>query len=117
MTQTPALHASDAAEAVRSLNHATLRRGEDWQYPGDAYSVVGNLVALAERLPQALNQARDLLQHLRTGGHIRSDKGGDGLPEVIASMAGLRSAAEYADAMRAALGDVHSALSPLAYQD
>lgn len=115
--KTPTEYADDAAEAIRALNHATGSRREGWQYPGDAYEVVGDLEMMARRLPQALTQARELLEQLRTGGHIRHDKGGDGLPDVMAAMAGLRSAAEAAEALRDDLRDVHAALSPLAWKE
>src|SRR5213595_28204 len=74
---TPAKHADNAYEAVRALNHATLgnRRGdEDWQYPGDAYSVVGNLSQMAMVLPQALEQVQALVKTLDDGDFLRSDK-------------------------------------------
>lgn len=116
---TPARYADDAAEAIRALNHATLRPGTglDWEYPGDAYDVVGHLVAMAERLPQALGQISALVECLATTGHIRSDKGGDGAAEVAAVLAGLHSAGSYAEVLGNDLNDVHSALSPLAYKD
>ncbi|MFI1161975.1 hypothetical protein [Streptomyces sioyaensis] len=116
--QTPTGHASAAAEAVRHLNHATLGPGRDgWQYPGDAYSVIGDLVALAQRLPQALDQIAQFVTRLESEGHLRSDRGRDVADEVAAVTAGLRMSTDDAAALADHLDAVHSALSPLAWKD
>ena len=47
--------ARTAAEAIRSLNHATLGAGGLAQ-PADAYAVLGELSLAASRLPQLLGQ-------------------------------------------------------------
>lgn len=115
--KTPAQLAHDAAEAIRALNHATISTRDGWQFPADAYSVVGNLRELAQRLPQLLLQTEELLQRLAEGDHIRSDRGGNGAAEVNAALNNLDRAREEALIMEAALATAHSALSPLAYQD
>jgi hypothetical protein len=115
--KTPAQLADDAAEAVRALNHATLSTRDGWQFPADAYSVIGNLREMSQRLPQLLQQVEGFLQDLADGDHIRSDRGGNGAAEVNAALDGLDRAREDAVTMTAALDTVHSALSPLAYQE
>ena len=115
--KTPAQLADQAAEAVRALNHLTGTPQADWEYPADAYSVIGNLEAMAQRLPQLYGQISRFLQRLADEDHIRSDRGGNGAEEVAAAIDGLTRAAEDATAMAAALDTVHSALGPLAYQD
>lgn len=115
--KTPAQLADDAAEAIRALNHVTMSTRPGWEFPADAYSVVGNLRELAQRLPQLLQQTEVFLQRLADGDHIRSDRGGNGATEVNAALDGLDRAREDAVTMTAALDTVHSALSPLAYQD
>jgi hypothetical protein len=52
----PAGLASQAADAVRALNHATRPGTSGLAYPADAYDVTGALSLLASRLPQALAQ-------------------------------------------------------------
>ena len=52
----PAALASEAAEAVRALNHATLPGAGGLMFPADAHDVTGQLSLLASRLPQALAQ-------------------------------------------------------------
>ena len=49
--------ARTAAEAVRSLNHATLG-GNGLEQPADAYAVLGELSLAASRLPQLLEIGR-----------------------------------------------------------
>jgi hypothetical protein len=55
--------AGTAAEAVRSLNHAT-RPGAIELDVTDVYDVLAELALLAARLPQALRQLEDLLDCL-----------------------------------------------------
>jgi len=116
---TPAQLVNDAAEAIRSANHATLSAGPalGWEFPSDAYDVVGNLLEMVQRLPQLLGQVEVFTQHLAEGDHIRSDRGGNGTTEVAAALDALSRASTDALSMTAALDTAHSALSPLAYQD
>lgn len=115
--KTPAQLADDAAEAIRALNHATQSSRPGWEFPADAYSVVGELGTLVMRLPQLLQQVEAHIQRLSDADHIRSDRGGDGAEEVTAARDALGRASTDAVSMQAALDTAHSALSPLAYQD
>jgi hypothetical protein len=116
--KTPAQLADVAAEAIRSLNHATLPadREEGWEFPADAYSVVGNLGTLVMRLPQALEQLTEFVERLDAGGHVRAD-GGDTGDRMVALRAGTGDAVAAAERLRAALDEMHAALSPLAWQE
>lgn len=114
--KTPAQLADDAAEAVRALNHATLSTRDGWEFPADAYSVVGNLGTLVMRLPQALEQLTEFIDQLHADGHVRAD-GGDTRDRMIALRAGTVGAVDAAEKLRSALDEMHAALSPLAYQD
>jgi hypothetical protein len=60
---TPSGAAENAAEALRTLNHLTLAAptpgAPGWEDVGDVYRVIGELRALADRLPQvATNSPR-----------------------------------------------------------
>lgn len=116
--RTPAQLADDAAEAIRALNHATLSRGDGWQFPSDAYDVVGGLDRMANGLQQTLEQTSRLLFDLHADGHVRSDHG-DAVTsdEVLAARSALRRAREHSAALSTALGDAHSALSPLSWKE
>src|SRR5689334_101787 len=49
--------AEHASEAIRALNHVTLAAdGGVLRYPCDAYTLLGSLSELVERLPQLLEQ-------------------------------------------------------------
>src|SRR5437870_549297 len=72
---TPASLAGLAAEVVRSLNHATQRGRGGLAEPSDVYDVIGALKALADRLPQSLNQLLVYLLDEHLAGHIRADDG------------------------------------------
>ena len=116
--KTPAQHATTAAEAIRALNHATLATpGLDWEHPSNAYDVVGSLERLAATLPQALDQIAHHIERLAAAGRIRSDKGGDGAEEVHTALRALEFANADARQLASRLATVHSALSPLAYQE
>lgn len=114
--QTPAQLADQAAEAVRAINHLTMSPRDDWQYPSDVYSLVGDLSRMAMMLPQALEQASRLIADLNEGGHLRSDK--DQLEHDLGeTFYGLDDARNAANKLYGALNRAHSGLSPIAYQD
>ena len=83
--QTLAL-ARSAAEAIRSLNHATLGLDGLGQ-PADAYQVLGELSLAASRLPQLLGQVGRWLAAALAGGRLGCDDGTD--PAAAVSGAGL----------------------------
>ena len=68
----PAQWADDAAEAIRSLNHATATTHADGGYgwPGDVDAVLGSLTLLAQRLPQACHQAAAWLTAAHAEGRV-----------------------------------------------
>ena len=74
-TPQPAALARAAADAVRSLNHATL--GGGLEQPADAYDVLGELSLAASRLPQALGQVGRWLAAALAAGQLSSDDGTD----------------------------------------
>lgn len=117
--KTPAELSDSAAQAVRSLNHATLSRSNlGWEYPGDAYTTVANLSVLVGGLPQAIGQLESLIGSLEDGGHLRSDKGPEDLPGRLVDFHGaIADAIGQADSLRRALDRAHQALGPIAYQE
>lgn len=114
--ETPAQLATQAAEAIRSINHLTMSPGDGWTYPSDAYSVVGELSRLAMMLPQALDQIGALIEPLDTEGKLRSDKNTLSA-DLQNAYAGLTDAHDAAKALYEALNRAHSGLSPIAYTD
>lgn len=113
---TPASHAGAASDAIRALNHATLSPRDGWQYPGDAYSVVGNLAHMAMMLPQALDQIGALIEPLDTGGRLRSDR--DTLAaDLENTYGGLADAHDAARNLYEALNRAHQGLGSVAYKE
>lgn len=68
--------ARTAAEAIRSLNHATLG-GDGLGQPADAYAVLGELSLAASRLPQLLGQVGRWLAAALAAGRLACDDGTD----------------------------------------
>ncbi len=66
-------HASAAAEAIRVINHVTLRDG--LADPAEAYQLLGELELLALRLPQAFAQLARQLDAWQAVGRVRIDPG------------------------------------------
>lgn len=94
--------AVQAAEAIRTLNHLTDERG--WaEQPGDVSAVASNLLRLAERLPQALDQLYAELDRLDQADAIRMDNGDE--PGVAAgrTLAAIERTRAYAEQMRSTL--------------
>jgi hypothetical protein len=71
--------ANDAAEAIRSLNHATFPGTESTPagltWPSDAYDVLASLSLLAARLPQLLAQLDRYLTAQVEAGRVVIDGG------------------------------------------
>lgn len=117
--QTPAQLADAAAEAVRALNHATLsRKAAGWEYPGDAYSAVAGLSALAMMLPQALGQLEGFVGALGDADRLQSDKGPGDLPGRLTEFHDVMGeASRQARALYVALNQAHQLLGPVAYRE
>lgn len=116
--KTPAQHASNAADAVRAINHATLSPlpNDGWTYPSDAYSIVGGLSQMAMMLPQALDQIGNFIEKMSVEGHLHSDR--DTLDaDLENTYGGLVDARDAAQELYQALNRAHSGLSPIAYKD
>jgi hypothetical protein len=118
--KTPAALADQAAESIRSLNYATLSKRDGWEYPADAYDVVGDLARLVAMLPQAIEQTGKFFDDLMANGHVGID--GDGrergttAPMIQAELAGaLGNAAELARHVYEELNIAQSALSSATY--
>ncbi|MDQ0689011.1 hypothetical protein QFZ56_008057 [Streptomyces achromogenes] len=115
--KTPAKLADEAAEAIRAINHLTQGSPrDDWEYPGDVYSLVANLSQMAMMLPQALEQASHLMNKLNEGGHLRSDK--DTLDQDLGEVFyGLDDARNAAQKLYGSLNRAHNGLGPIGYKD
>lgn len=109
-------HADTAAEAVRQINHETRVPGDGWQYPGDAYSVVGSLAHMARMLPQAIEQTSALVGRAHLEDRLTHDKGADIEQHMRDLMVCRTGAIDAAEALGSALDALHSALSPLGYR-
>jgi hypothetical protein len=92
----PRDQAEAAAEAIRALNHATLRFGDSagYQWPSDVDAVIGQLQLLAERLPQALEQAREWLTEQLLAGRVGHDTPGRKAAFAAATVVGSLNEAE-----------------------
>jgi hypothetical protein len=91
-----ALAAREAAEAIRTLNHLTIR-DTDLRYPADVYAVLGALSTLAGRLPQTLQQLTGFLERQLQDGVIGIDAdaafAGDPVTAVAAAATALEEEA------------------------
>jgi hypothetical protein len=105
----PTEAALEAAEAVRTLNHLT--NGTGWaEQPGDVSSVASNLLRLAERLPQALDQLYAELDRLDQADAIRMDNGAEPGVEAGRVLAALQRSRAQAEQLRSALFTAASGL-------
>lgn len=100
--------ASQAADLIRSFNHATIDTADDWQYPGHAYSALGSLAHLARILPQAIEQTALPVEHTHKAGRLLIDGDDDPTPHVEHLREAVKTAAELAGLLAQALDHVHS---------
>lgn len=114
--KSPAQHASDAAEAIRALNHATLSPADDWEYPSHAYDVIGGLERATDGLSQAIDQTRFLLIKVACVGSLGSTTG-NAQQDFFTAHDALEEAAAAAAQLNAALQRAHNATSPLTYKE
>lgn len=70
LDRTPAQLASDAAEAIRALNHRTLKT-DAFPNPADVSDTANGISAVIQRLPQALQQLEAGMRALDENDRIR----------------------------------------------
>jgi hypothetical protein len=107
-------HAEAAAEAIRAINHVTFH-DRALPYPSDAYRLIGELITLAERLPQALQQTAQRINRWQDAGELGIDAGtayaGDPERAAVDTVAGLLAAAIAAGQLRDVLGQARRAIT------
>lgn len=100
-------HADDAYEAVRAINHLTMRT-----IPAPAaYGLLGNLKGVGYLLPQALEQIGQGLSASLTEYDVYEDDGADPAVNVEAARRYLREAADYAKEIGRLLDRAQSAIA------
>ena len=102
--------ARTAAEAVRSLNHATLGGGGLAQ-PADAYAVLGELSLAASGLPQLLAQVGRWLAAALAAGRLGCDDGTDPAGAVSGAWLFMSDARSAAAALARDLGNAQQQLA------
>lgn len=116
---TPAGAAGRAAEALRTLNHLTLAAPSlgvpGWEDVGDIYRLLGELRAVADRLPQVYDQVTTALQRLGERHDWRTDDGTTEHPDEVAANAveGLQVAGCIAEDLGWSLHQAHCAVAHL----
>lgn len=116
----PGYWADTAAEAVRSLNHTTLPSAVGLGGPADVHAVLGGLVLLTGRLPQALAQLQVFLDRECDAGRIVVVDGEfatDPVAAVSACAHWLEHAGCAADTLRHTLEQAHATLTWTASTD
>ena len=116
----PAELADAAADAIRSLNHATFPGTGGLTWPSDAYDVIASLGLLASRLPQLLGQLDGWLTREVEQGRVSVDGGAYvGDPQAAAAVTShyLDQAATAAHTLHRALDAAQQATAHLASDD
>jgi hypothetical protein len=104
--------ARTAAEAIRSLNHATLG-GDGLEQPADAYAVLGELSLTASRLPQLLGQVGRWLAAALAAGRLGCDDGTDPACAVSGAAIFISDARGSAAALASNLSQAQQQLAPV----
>ena len=113
-------HAEAAAEAIRAINHVTFHNTA-LPYPSDAYRLIGELITLAQRLPQALQQTAQRITRWQDAGELGIDPGTDYASDpdraALDAVAGLLAAAIAAGQLRDTLSQARLAITYAHYND
>jgi hypothetical protein len=102
--------ARTAAEAIRSLNHATLG-ADGLGQPADACEVLGELSLAASRLPQLLGQVGTWLAAALAGGRLGCDDGTDPAAAISGAWLFISDARASAAALARDLGQAQQQLT------
>ncbi|MCX4547254.1 hypothetical protein [Streptomyces sp. NBC_01565] len=94
LTKTPGQLATEAADAIRALNHRTLDKGS-YDNPAEAGAAAYALRTLVERLPQSLTQLGTALTAFDDDTAIRTDDGSDATYSVAECLAAIEAAHEH----------------------
>src|ERR1017187_5919104 len=109
--------ANAIAEAVRTLNHATIdRRNGALVYPADADAVISALATAMQRLPQLLDQIREWLTEEYRAGRMQVTYGphaGDPGAATLEARIGLSEASAIEGQLHAALKGVGAVTSKI----
>jgi hypothetical protein len=113
MTESPTHHLSQAADGVRSFNHASRSPVKDWEFPSSSYVALGNLSRLVQMLGQAIEQSTVPVMHTYGNGRVRIDANGDADVKVAELVAARADAVAAAAALTDAVRRMHNATSPM----
>ncbi len=106
--------ADEAAEAIRTMNHATIT---DIVLPApDLYPVLGNLAPLGHRLQQLCGQLSDALARSADHYDLTEDDGADPAVSIAAARDLLTVAAAFAGHLGRHLDRAQAAISRQGYQ-
>jgi hypothetical protein len=100
-------------EGVRDLNHLTMPGKDGLEFPADAAMVIGDLMSMAQRLPQLLGQLSVWLSREHDAGHVGHDSGQPAGFWVAETEHALTNAQEVAEELERHLRDAHNAASGL----
>lgn len=103
--------ARTAAEGIRLLNHATIHRRLS---PSGVYDVLGQLSAMASRLPQTLGQMERDVREQRDEGLLVRDRGLPVAESVAALELAMADALSGVYALHDGLSRAQSAISDMA---
>jgi hypothetical protein len=111
-TMTPREVASQAAEAIRALNHLTYGGGELGS-PDEVRDIIASLGLMGQGMPQLCEQLARFLVAQQEDGQVRHGSGADPDLSVTEVMEALNAAGQAADMMTAALEEAHTAATEL----
>lgn len=111
-TMTPREIASQAAEAIRALNHLAAGGGE-LTSPDEVRDIIASLGLMGQGLPQLCEQLARFLVAQDEDGQVAHDSGQDPGLSVTEVIEALTAAGQAADMMTAALDEAHNASAEL----
>lgn len=111
MTQNPARHLSEAADAIRAFNHDSFASTPGWEHPDHSYRALGSLVLLAGHLEQSVEQSVTPVMRTFEHGRLLVEHGGDPGRTINVVVAARQDALKAAGGLLDALRRMHTAVS------
>lgn len=106
-----------AAEAIHTLNYATMPNADGLVYPSNVGSVLSGLQSAVSHMHQLLNQMAKFAEKLAQDANLYHDQNGDAQVTALGAAIELRAAADRATILRDAMSRAYTPINHLGIRE